>query len=305
MALEDKALETTPQDTATTPQDTVAADPVYKFGGKEYKSVDEVGKAYENAQSELGKWTQQYGDLRRQYEDVSGQKKRWDEWWKTVQPLWGDDVEDVLRRKLTGQAQAAGATPQQAQQMAGQAMQQMAEQYDFYTPEGQQRFRQSLMQDIGKYANSQLAQVVNAVNQTFQQKEQWYSTYLQNHLSLLRRALEQKLRDPNFNVDAVMENAARAIAGQIDPIELGQQLITAQQFQGRLDEAKKSAYEQGKKDFEQEAKNKQQEMVPVFNTQTPTFKVPNNGTRHGLHTLREKAAQSIAKTFGPSWFTGE
>ena len=72
-----------------------------KFGGKEYGSVDDLGKAYESLPSEHGKWTQQHGDLQKKYDEAQTQAQRWNEWWQTVQPLWGDDVEAVLRAKLT------------------------------------------------------------------------------------------------------------------------------------------------------------------------------------------------------------
>lgn len=287
----------------------------YRFGGKEYASVDELGKAYESANSELGKWTQKYGDLEKQYQDVSGKYGQWQEWWKQVQPLWGEDVEAVLKRKLMGQgvpaAQAQQMAQAQAQQVSQQqqqqAMQQMAEQYDFYNPQDVARFKQAVANELAKHTNGQLANIVQAMNQTIAQKEQWYQNYLQNHLSLLRRALEQKLQNPNFDVNAVMENAARAIGGQIDPIELGQKLIDAEEITARIEAAKKEAYEQGKKDIEQELRNKKQEAAPVPSFAAPKFTMPTTppGTRNGLHTLREKAAQTMAKKFGPGIFFGE
>ena len=285
----------------------------YRFGGKEYSSVEELGKAYESANSELGKWTQRYGDLEKQHQDVSGKYAQWAQWWKQVEPLWGEDVEAVLQRKLRGQgvpaAQAQQMAQAQAQQIQQQAAQQQqpAEQYDFYNPQDVAKFKQAVAADLARHTNGQLAQVVNAMNQTFAQKEQWYQTYLQNHLSLLRRALEQKLQNPNFDVNAFMEHAARAIGGQIDPIELGQQLIDAQGMTARIESAKKDAYEQGKKDFEQETKNKKQEAAPIQSFSAPKFTMPTTppGTRNGLHTLREKAAQTMAKKFGPGLFFGE
>lgn len=296
-------------------QQQAAERQAYKFGGKEYASVDELGKAYEAAQSELGKWTQQYGDVKKQYDDVSARANKWDEWWKTVQPLWGDDVEAVLRRKLAGdqggvqqqqrptQAQAAQAAQQAAQQQAAQQAQEM---YDFYKPEDVARFKQSVAGELARYFNGQLGTIVQAMNQTLAQKEQWYQTYLTNHLSLLRRALEQKLKNPGFDVDSVMENAARAIGGQIDPIELGQKLLAAETVAAQLEEAKKASYAQGKKDYEQEIANKKQEAPPPMFS-VPKFTLPTTppGTRNGLHTLRERAAERLAKQFGPQVFLGE
>ena len=40
-----------------------------EYGGKKYATSEELGKAYEAAQAELGKWTQQHGDLEKKYRD--------------------------------------------------------------------------------------------------------------------------------------------------------------------------------------------------------------------------------------------
>lgn len=294
----------------------------YKFGGKEYSSVDDLGKAYEAVQSEYGKWTSEYDKLKKQYEDTNGKATKWEEWWKTVAPLWGEDVEDFLRRKLTHQGRQGQTVQQQvsqqmhsqqrqqeipttAAQYAAQQQQQTPETFDFYRPEEITRFKQNLANDLTNQFNAQLGQVVQGLNQALAQKEQWYQQYLSNHLSLMRRAFEQKIQDPSFNVDAVMEQAAKAIGGQVDPIELGKQLIDAQTFAARLETAKKDAYAQGKKDFEQEVANKKQEVVTP-NVAVPKFTVPTtpNGTRRGLHTLRETVAESLVKKFGPQGLFG-
>lgn len=281
-----------------------AADQSYEFGGKKYSSVDELGKAYESAQSELGKWTQQYGDLRKQYENAQGTAGKWDEWWKTVSPLWGEDVEDLLRRKLAG-------TARQGTQAQAQPTQNQFDGWEALRPEEQfSRMRQSVAEELGNAFNQQLTGLNQQWQQHLAQRETWYQSYLTNHLGLMRRALEQKLINPNFDVDKVMEQAARAIGGQIDPIQLGQQLLTAETFNAQLDAAKKLAYEQGKKDFEQEAANKRIESVPVQTGGMPIYKMPSvspnaNGTKHGLASWREKAAEKIVKQFGPNWFANE
>mgnify|MGYP001557955504 CR=1 FL=1 len=287
---------------ATTSPGTGAGAQGYEFGGKKYSSVDELGKAYESAQSELGKWTQQNGDLRRQYENAQNIAGKWDEWWKTVSPLWGEDVEDLLRRKLTGTARQVQAQPQQTQNQF--------EGWDALRPEEQfSRMRQSVAEELGNAFNQQLTGLNQQWQKHLAERETWYQSYLTNHLGLMRRALEQKLINPNFDVDKVMEQAARAIGGQIDPIQLGQQLITAETFNAQIDAAKKLAYEQGKKDFEQEAANKKIESVPV-QSGMPVYKMPTvtpaaNGAKHGLASWREQAAEKIVKKFGPTWFSNE
>lgn len=310
-AIETKAVVPTASETKT-------QDNLLKFGGKEYKDANELGKAYEAAQTELGKWTQQHGDLKKQYDETNQKATRWEDWWKSVGPLWGNDVEDFLRRKLTqGQgrqpetAQSQQAAQQQIAQQQQQVAQQLAENYDFFKPEDVQRFRQNLAREMQTSMQGslqqQLTQAMQNMGQQIAQKEQWYQTYLTNHLSLLRRAFEEKMKNPEFNIEKVMQGAAQAIGGQIDPIELGKNLLTAAEFEARMESAKKGAYEQGRKDFEQEAVNKKQEAVPAVNVQVPKYTVPTtpNGTRRGLHTLRETAAQNILQKFGPAWLTGQ
>ena len=272
-----------------------------KYGGKEYGSVEDLGKAYESAQSELGKWTQQHGDLQKKYDDATTQAQRWNEWWQTVQPLWGDDVEAVLRAKLTGQGR------QQVRQAAEPQAQPTRNTFEEYEglPAAEQfgRFRQMMGQEFAQNLNQTLGQFAQAMNTTLANKEQWYQTYLTNHLSLLRKALERKAQDPSFNVDLVMEQAAKAIGGQMDPIALGEQLLQASSFGSQLETAKKASYEQGKKDFEQEMANRKLEAAPAQAGGAPVYKVPISlGNKAGFGTLRQQAANALAKKFGPSLF---
>lgn len=294
----------TQADTASTPD--IAPAPPVKVGGKDYSSWDEVGKAYENLQSEHGKWTQKYGDLERQYRGASEQAQladQWNQWWQRVQPLWGDDVEALLRQKLSGgkAPQAQGQAQQSATMFEGYEALAPQEQYNRMSEAIQGRLSEQLS---GQY-NERLGQLAQAVQQTLSQKEQWYQSYLTNHLALMRRALEQKLQDPTFDVDAVMENAAKAIGGQIDPIQLGQQLIAASTSQSRIDQARKEAYEQAKRDIELAQKNKQIESVPAMGG-APVFKfspgTSEGGGRRGLASMRQSAAESLFKKFGADLF---
>ena len=281
---------------------SVPAGQPLKFGGKEYGSVEDLGKAYESAQSELGKWTQQHGDLQKKYDEAQTQAQRWNEWWQTVQPLWGDDVESVLRAKLTGQGrQPAQQVQQQVSQ--GQPSRNTFEEFDGL-PVAEQfgRFRQMLGQELAQNVNQALGQFAQAMNTTLANKEQWYQTYLTNHLSLLRKALERKAQDPTFNVDKVMEQAAKAIGGQMDPIMLGEQLLQATSFEAQIEAAKKAAYEQGKKDYEQEVANKKLETAPTQAGGAPVDKLPTSGGKSGFGSLRQQAANALAQKFGPSIF---
>lgn len=280
----------------------------YNFGGKTYNSVDDLGKAYESAQQELGKWTQQYGDLRRQYDTAApqaAQAEKWNKWWETVAPVWGEDVEKFLQQKMM-QGGRAGA---QAAQTLGQMQQNVANGQDPFegfemlpVREQFQRFGTHIQAQQQEVYTQRLAELARAVNDTFQQREQYYNNYLSNHLGLLRKALEEKFRNPNFDIDKTMEMAAQAIGGQIDPIQLGQQLINASTFQAQLETAKKAAYEQGKKDFEQEQANKKQEAVPM-SFSAPKFKYTQPANqRQGLSSLRQTAAENMAKIMGPQAF---
>lgn len=286
----------------------------YSFGGKTYGSVDELGKAYESLQSEYGRSTQKYGDLEKQYGETKQHAEQWNKWWEQIKPLWGQDVEDFLKQKLVG----SGATPQQAARQTAQAVEQAKQQvahetgrwdgWELLGPQEQaQRLYSTLADGMNQQFMGQLSQLAKAVNDTIQQKEHWYQSYLNNHLGLLRKALERKFQDPKFDIDKTMEMAAQAIGGQIDPILLGQQLIDAQSFQAQLEEAKKASYAQGKKDIEQEYANKKQESVPPV-VGVPRYKMPTGtaGERsaNGLASRREAAAQRIYKEFGPQWFAG-
>ena len=298
----------------------------YTYGGKTYNSVEDLGKAYESANSELGKWTQQYGDLEKrskQYEQLAGQAQQWNQWWQTIQPLWGDDVEQLLKAKLTGQplTQQQNQRLQQGMQQAAAQQQQARpnfEEYELLRPSEQfSRFRDQFGREVGmavhQHVQQQLGQLQQGIAQALKQKEDWYQNYLSNYLGLFRKAFERKLSDPSFNVDAVMEQAAKAMSGQFDPLELGQQLITASQAESALATAKKEAYAQAKKDFEDEQKNKKMETVPPSNGQAPTYKVRGSGTDlaktrrggSGLASMRDAAAQNLATKYGSGLFLNE
>lgn len=294
---------------AVSTQASESAQPTaYTFGGKTYNSVDDLGKAYEKLQSEHGKWTQQYGDLRKQYDTVADQAKKWNDWWSGIQPLWGPDVERLLEQKLSG---AHGPAAQRQAQQQVSAMAQQAgvpdpfEGYELLSPREQfSRFRDLAYQEMGGAVQQQMAALANAVQQTLAQKEQWYQTYLNNHLSLLRKALEHKQLDPNFDIDKTMELAAQAIGGQIDPIQLGQQLISAASLQSEMEKAKKAAYEAGKTDAMQEAENKAKEAVPTFGSPPQIYKVPDTPNTNGRNSItrwRQNAYDNLTRKFGPTW----
>ena len=92
---------------------------------------------------------------------------------------------------------------------------------------------------------------------------------------------------------------------EIDPIELGQQLLNGAELDDRVKAASASGYEQGKKDSEQAMKNKEMETVTP-SAAVPVFKRPAAvlDGRKGLTSLRDRAAESIVKKFGPGWFPG-
>ena len=281
-----------------------------KAGGKEYGSVEELTKAYESAQTDLGRWTQQHGDLKKQYDEILAYAKQWNEWWARVKPAWGEDVQNFLEQKLAGRdgRSAQPAAPLQVSAQPQGHVPSAWDGFDLLRPEEQAARIETALA-------SRLTQAVEGWQKAFDQKyrddlsqrEKWYQTYLANHLSLMRRALERKLQNPEFDVDKVMERAAQAIGGQIDPIELGQNLLTAAEFDTRLEKERKAAYEQGRKDFEQEVANKKLETPPPV-VSVPSYRVtatPPGKTKLGLASLRERAAEAMAKKFGPGLFTGE
>lgn len=292
--------EETPKTEVQTSQPTT---PV-KVGGKEYASWDDVGKAYESLQAEHGKWTQQYGDLERRYREAEGVAKQWGDWWRGIQPLWGDDVEKFLLSKMQNGGRAVQQQPAQTARDLSEAF----AGYDTLGPAEQaQRIRDVVAQQLNGALQQQLTSAVQQLNQDLARKEQWYQTYLQNHLGLMRRAFEEKLRNPEFDIEGSMRAAAEAIGGQVDPIQLGQQLMAAASYTQRLEAAQKTAYEQGKKDAEEAFKNKKAEPTQVVSG-APVYRLPQlkqQTNKRGLDSWRESAANAIVQKFGPSWFDRE
>ena len=266
----------------------------YKFGGKEYGSVDDLGKAYEALQSEHGKWTNEHGKIQKQLEEAQKVAQAWDGWWKNVSPLWGEDVEELLRKKLGGKA-AAVAQPTDAGKVW--------EGFDLLRPEEQaDRLRKAITGELRKESQTQWGQFAQQLQQALLQKEQYYQNYLSNYLGLMRKAFDRKLQDPKFDIDTVMERAAKAMSGEIDPLDLGSQLLSAAELQSRLEETKQSSYAQGKKDAEQELANKKIESVPVNSGGPLVYKrseKPVVASRQGFGPMRQRAAEDLVKKFGP------
>lgn len=307
-------VETKPDETkvvtpAASPAGSAAVPQSYRVGDKEYASADELVKAHEHLNSELGKRSTELDTYKRQLDETSRQYGKWQQWWTDVAPYWGPEIDAYLVQKAQRliNGQAAPAQVAQPQQMNGATRSMEAAGYDFLKPEDVQKFRMDLFNELGTAYRTHLGQILAGIDQALQAKEKYYQSYLTNHLSLLRRAMERKMQDPTFDVDAVMEQAVKAIGGQVDPIQLGQQLLDAATFQQKIDQARKEAYESGKKDYEQELKNKQQETVPAISSATP-MKVSSPmaapGSIKNLDTLRHAAAENIIKKFGAGVFTG-
>lgn len=302
MADEKPTLVAGPETKAT---ETAVAQAV-KMGGKEYASMDEAVKAYESLQSEYGKATQQAGDLKKQYDDTLKQAQQWNQWWQTVSPLWDNDVEELLRNKLAGKN---GQTPKPTTHTPAQVTKEPSQfdGFDVLRPEEQAaRLQHVVAEQMQRELEGRTATLAKQMQDYLAQKEQWYQSYLTNHLSLMRRALEEKLKNPAFDVDATMEAAANAIGGKIDPIQLGQQLLDAATFQARLEQVKKESYELGKKDKETEFANKKQEVGPM-DVGAPKYIRPTApaGVKTNMEAMRDKAAEALVKKFGSGLFSRE
>lgn len=285
-----------------------------QFGGKTYASADELGKAYEAAQSELGRWTQQHGDLSKQFEDLKKQHgevqaqaqlaTQWADWWEKIKPYWGQDVQDLLRQKIEGKpARTVPTQPTNGAEQINKAF----EGFDLLRPDEQAvRLKQAVAEELVGPLREWQDQFTKAFQGELAKREDWYQKYIQNYFSLFRKAMDKKMADPKFDIDKTMEQAVKAMGGQLDPIELGQQLLAAAQYESAIAQARKDSYEQGKRDLEQELKNKKIETVPGTSA-PPVFKTPATpaGTRLGLGTLRQRAAENMAQKFGAGLFTGE
>lgn len=287
-----------------------------QFGGKSYGSVEELGKAYEGAQSELGKWTQQHGDLSKQHDDLrkqydqaqalAGQAAQWTDWWEKIKPYWGQDVQDLIRQKIEGQStrRESVSAPTNGAELAAKAF----EGFDLLRPDEQaMRIKQAVAEELVGPLREWQAQFTKAHNDGLAKREDWYQKYISNYFSLFRKAMDKKIADPSFDIDKTMEQAVKAMGGQLDPFELGQQMLAGADYASALEKARKEAYAQGKLDLEQEIKNKKIETVPVGSSAPPVFRAPVTppGTRLGLGTLRQRAAESMAQKFGAGLFTGE
>lgn len=272
-----------------------------------FKSDEELWNAYGSLEKKLGEQGNQLGQYRQALEQYAGQAgeyeravQAWDQWFKStgLADSWGD-VQKFLQTKQGRQAVAQTAQQLGVSQQAGSP--DWAADWDTLAPGQQaQRLREVALTEIASALTPAITnwqrQFMGQYQQDLEQREKYY----QNYLNLYRRVMDMRMRDPNLDVDKVLDQAIGVLSGNMDPIELGKYLATA----GSNTQAQiKAAVEQARKDWDTEQQNKTMASLDPKNGQPPAFRRPSAGTtRAGLATMREGVAQQIMEKHGPGVF---
>jgi hypothetical protein len=121
--------------------------------------------------------------------------------------------------------------------------------------------------------------------------------YLTTYLRLWQQAWEAKQKDPNLDIDKAVQQAIQVMSGQVDPFALGVQLSTA-------DRSREAYLAEAKKQWEAEAATKlqNQQIAPPASAGTPPVYKARPATPGGTASLRERAAEALAKKYGASIF---
>jgi hypothetical protein len=312
---DDKTTQTAPAPAAGTgagqaagqaaPATTGTSEPTW---GQKFKSADDLWSAYGSLEKKLGEQGNELGQYRQAFEGTAREKaeyekavKAWADWYS--KEIGGDaEMAEVKRFLSTRKGKQAAQQMAQATGAQTQATGDWTHDWETLSPQQQaQRLREISIQEIAGALTPALQnwqkQFVEQTNQQIAQKE----AYFNNYLNLYRKVMDMRLQNPSLDVDAVLDQAVKVLGGQVDPIELGKQLATMSQDK---ESYAKAMLDQGRKDWDQEQKNKELAAVqPKAGGTPPVFKLANAGTtKGGLASLRESVAQKILEQHGPSVF---
>lgn len=272
---------------------------------QKFKSDDDLWKAYGELESKLGQQGNELGQYRNAYDTLNKdlgehQKavKAWDQWYRETLANDWDDVQKYLSTKRGKQvaqnvAQSTGATTN--------ATQNWSEGWDTLSPQQQAtRLREVAVQEIAGALTPALQNWQKQFGDSVQKNIADKEAYFNNYLNLYRKVMDMRIKNPNLDVDAVLDQAVNVLGGKIDPIELGRTLATASQDREAY---AKQMLEQARKDWEQEQENKKLAAIqPQAGGTPPVFKTNASNSKNGLGGMREQVAKAILEKHGPTAF---
>jgi hypothetical protein len=217
-------------------------------------------------QSDYTRKTQEYAEKQKAWEkersDWEERSKSWDSFLQQYTPLreklqahW-----EKIAPILNGQQQQALANQQQQVPNNEDYWQN----YDVLPPAEQAK--RVAEYSYNNHVRNNLEKFFQDFNQGVSKREQFY----QNYLKVLTKAITQKIKNPELDIDAYMARANEIQAGRVDPLDIAYGDVTSEATKKQIEEA---AYERGRKDREEEFKNSQQSSG-AFNSETiPLFRV--------------------------------
>lgn len=243
---------------------------------------------YTQKTQELANQRKEWESQKEKYETALQQNEKFNKWYQDeyapfvskLQPHWGD-IESILSGQAPRQPASNPANPQNGN--AGNTF----DNWDLLAPNEQvAKLTEHLQQS---YLTPAIENLGKEFDQRLQQREQYY----QNYINILTDAFMKKSENPGLDIPAYMNKAMEIQSGRIDPMKMAYEAVTSGDTRKQLE---KQWYEQGKRDFEQELKNKQQEQGALQNSHTPSFR-GKAATRAEV----EQSAREAAAKIGLPW----
>ncbi|MFQ5757182.1 MAG: hypothetical protein ACE5H7_13980 [Acidiferrobacterales bacterium] len=249
-------------------------------------------------QQDYTRKTQELAEQRRQFEEASkaaeeaakqyGSPEEWARFWQQIQPHWDTFVK-------WNQAQQSGATSPAktpTQTTASSPGDDFWTNWDILQPQEQaQRLSQIVAQNVLNQINQQY---VPQIQKQFQD----YDQYQKNYMTMWRRAFEQKLQDPNIDLDRIFQTAVDMQTGKLDPLDAARQLsVTPEESQQKFEKTleERLAQERAKWEEEQQAKAK---TIPLAGGIGPAAFQPVEDAPKTAQEAKERALNAVVDKYG-------
>jgi hypothetical protein len=235
-------------------------------------------------QSDYTKKTTEYAEKQKAWDKERSDWEAKDKYWTSFNEQYAPFREriaahwDKIAPILNGQQQQVLANQQQQPQSSDDYWQN----YDVLPPAEQGKRVAEFA--YNNHVRTDLIKFFNEFNQGLQREKQT----AQNYLKVLTKAITQKIKNPELDLDAYMARANEIQSGRVDPLDIAYGDVTSAATKKELEEA---AYKRGQLDKEQEFKNSQQSNGAFNSESIPLFRVKPMTRDQVTEAARQVAAK--------------
>lgn len=183
---------------------------------------------YRKKTSEASEQRKQWEQERQQYEQYAQRAKQYEDWFQNeytpyIQRL--KPYEQQIAALLNGQQQPADMhqVPQGDDPYA---------RWEYMTPQEQAKYQQQVI--VQQVADNYIVGGFNKLQQWLNDQIATREKYYQNYLNLFVDGFDRRAKDPEFNLQAYMQNALKAQMGMLNPMEVGEMLTNQERTKAQL-----------------------------------------------------------------------